>query len=190
LVYLVIFNGKQKMTKIRVLGLILLALLLTLSGCGVSQTTGGVASNSKAISPAGRPAPDFALKTPIGETVSLSSLKGRVVLINVWATTCPPCVQEMPIFESLQQDWQNRTDVKILMVDQGETADLVNRYVQSRGYTFTVLLDSDFNFALKYNIRYTPTTLLVDKEGLLRAGIIGPFVKKADILKWSAPYLN
>jgi thiol-disulfide isomerase/thioredoxin len=168
------------LTKTRIYWAILLTLILVLTGCSKAPQTSQIA----------RQAPEFELKNLNAESLSLSSLKGRLVLINIWATTCPSCVAEMPLFEALQQDWQNRTDVKILMVNLGESSATVSSFLKDRPFTFTVLLDERFDFGQKYNIRYTPTTLIIDQDGLLRASIVGPFKNKAAIQKVVAPYIS
>jgi peroxiredoxin len=129
------------------------------------------------------PAPDFSLKDLTGRTVSLSGLKGKVVLINIWTTTCPPCVQELPHFQSLHNDWANRSDVILLTVNLGESQSTVENFMRSNRYTFPVLLDSQFTVAEKYRIRFTPTSLIIDSTGLLKANIIGAFKDKTAIEK-------
>jgi peroxiredoxin len=159
---------------------ILAVAILVLAGCGGSQQSSQIASL----------APEFELKNTAGDSITLSSLKGKLVLINFWATTCPPCLEEMPQFEALQKDWAQRGDVKLLMIDAGESAATVRNYLKDRGFTFTVLLDDKFEVGKKFNIRYTPTTLIIDKDGILRASIVGPFKNKAAIEKQVAPYLS
>ncbi|HSW57090.1 MAG TPA: TlpA disulfide reductase family protein [Dehalococcoidales bacterium] len=158
---------------------LVLVLSLLFAGCTGTQQSGQ----------SGNPAPDFSLKSATGETVSLSSLRGRVVLINFWSTTCQPCVQEMPHFEELHQEWQNRNDVKMLMINTGESAAVVKNFLDSRNLTFTVLLDEGVKIAQKYKVRYTPTTLIVDKNGIIRQSVAGAFRNKAAIEKFAAPYL-
>jgi thiol-disulfide isomerase/thioredoxin len=122
-------------------------------------------------------------------TVSLSDLRGKVVLINFWATTCPPCVEEMPTFQSLYQDWSARNDVVFLAIDTGESAGTVNDFMLANKYTFTVLLDSQYKATEDFAIQYTPTTVLIDKDGNLKYRVVGPFKDKAAILKAIGKYL-
>jgi thiol-disulfide isomerase/thioredoxin len=119
------------MAKTAILWTILLTAILVLAGCSSRQTEVQIA----------RLAPVFTLKDVTGGSVSLSSLKGKTVLINVWATTCPPCVEEMPLFESIQQSWESRQDIKLLMIDAGESSAQVNSFLKDHNFTFTVLLD-------------------------------------------------
>jgi thiol-disulfide isomerase/thioredoxin len=161
-------------------GIILVVLILVIGGC----------SNASGSLQIAKPAPAFELKDLSGNTVSLGAFEGRTVLINVWATTCPPCVAEMPYFEALQQDWNKRNDVKILMIDLGEPAAKVRDYIKKQNYTFTVLLDTSNEFGEKYNIRYTPSTIIIDRGGIMRAFVAGPFKDKNSVLQAVGPYLN
>jgi thiol-disulfide isomerase/thioredoxin len=166
--------------KFKIVVPVLVAALMLISGCDSSQQSSLLT----------RPAPDFETKTLSGESISLSSLKGKLVLINFWSTTCPPCLEEMPQFEELQKDWAKRDDVKLLMIDAGEAASTVSQYLKKFDYTFTVLLDPGFEVGKKYGIRYTPTTLIIDKDGILRISILGPFKNKAAIEKQLAQFLT
>jgi thiol-disulfide isomerase/thioredoxin len=161
-------------------GIVLLVVIFVLNGCGQNQSNLQIA----------KLAPAFELKDLSGNTVSLSALKGKTILINVWTTTCPPCVAEMPIFEALQQDWSQNNEVKILMIDLGESKGTVSDYIKKQKYTFSVLLDSNLDFGRTYGIRYTPSTLIIDREGILRAFIVGPFKDKNSILKTVETHLN
>jgi peroxiredoxin len=131
----------------------------------------------------GYPAPDFRLNDLNNKSVSLSGYLGKVVFLNFWATTCPPCVEEMPHFQALFQDWSARDDVVILTIDIGEDAGLVRNFMQSHQYSFPVLLDTQLKVAEEYRIQYTPTSLVVDKAGLLQYKVIGAFKDKAAIVK-------
>jgi thiol-disulfide isomerase/thioredoxin len=158
----------------------LLITILALTGCGSAQT-GQIAA---------RLAPDFVLQDLAGQAISLDSLRGRLVVINVWATTCASCVAEMPYFQELEKDWQGRGDVQLLLVNQGESASQVKYFMDSRNYSFKVLLDTNYYFGQQYNIRFTPTTIIIDRDGILRNTIIGPFKNKKAILDMLGPYLT
>jgi peroxiredoxin len=131
----------------------------------------------------GNPAPNFSLNDLNNNSISLSSYLGKTVFLNFWATTCPPCVDEMPHFQALYQEWSARDDVVILTVDIGEDAGTVRNFMQSKQYSFPVLLDSQLKVAEKYRIQYTPTSLVIDKEGLLQYRVIGAFKDKPAVVK-------
>lgn len=137
----------------------------------------------------GSPAPDFTLRDLNGQSISLSNFLGKAVLINFWSTTCPPCVEEMPYFEALHQDWENRNDIVLITVNMGEDSTRVKNFIQSKNYTFPVLLDGSFEAAQKYRVQYTPTTVLIGKDGTVKFSISGPFKDKAAIEKQVAGYL-
>lgn len=134
-------------------------------------------------------APDFTLKNLDGESVSLYSFK-TPVLLNFWATTCPPCLAEMPHFQELYEDWSGRDDVVFLSINLGEGSNTVREYVKRNNYSFPVLLDSGSAVSEKYQIRYIPTTLLVGKDREIKYRVVGPFKNKDSILKAIGSYLN
>ncbi len=107
---------------------------------------------------------DFTLKDLQGNTVSLSDLKGKKVLLNFWATWCPPCKAEMPDIEKVYQEYKD-DGLVVLAVDIGEKQDKVKEFVENNGYTYTVLLDTDQAVASKYNISAIPASYFIDPEG-------------------------
>ncbi|MFD1416568.1 redoxin domain-containing protein [Oceanobacillus jeddahense] len=115
----------------------------------------------------GDKAPDFMLETLDGETVQLSDFKGERVMINFWATWCPPCKQEMPDMERFYQEH----DPVILSVNltDGEinTAD-VEQFIQELDLTFPVLLDKEGEVSNLYRIQPIPMTYMVDAEGIIQ----------------------
>jgi thiol-disulfide isomerase/thioredoxin len=124
-------------------------------------------------------APGFSLSNLNGQKVSLSDFRGKTVLLNFWATTCPPCVADMPVFEEFTKS--AATNISFISIDIGEDPNLVKNFIQKNGYTFPVLLDSQYEVAGKYNIRYTPTSIFIDTKGLVRITKVGAFKDKASI---------
>lgn len=117
-------------------------------------------------------APDFTAYTLTGEAVRLSDFAGKPVVINFWATWCPPCRQELPGFENAWQQYGD--DVVFLMVEcGGETTEEVETFIAEGGYTFPVYVDSDGSGAAAYGINAIPVTALVDAEGNLFAYQVG-----------------
>jgi peroxiredoxin len=111
-------------------------------------------------------APDFALQSVSGKTVSLSDHRGKVVLINFWATWCPPCRQEMPHIQERYALYS--PDFVVLSVNNGETAVEVESFVESFGLTFDPLLDPGADVSILYQITGYPTSVFVDREGVIR----------------------
>ncbi|MFC1944282.1 TlpA family protein disulfide reductase [Chloroflexota bacterium] len=126
-------------------------------------------------------APDFALRTLDGEIVRLSELRGQPVLINFWATWCPSCRMEMPHLQAAFEELAG--EVYIVAINVGESEEKVRRYVEDNGLSFTVLTDPDKQVGDRYNIRYYPTTFLVDNEGVIREIRIGAFPNEASIIQ-------
>lgn len=111
------------------------------------------------------PAPDFALPTLSGTTLRLSDLKGKVVLINFWATWCIPCKTEMPAIDALYQRHRDRgLEVVAVNLDVLSTAG-VEAFVKEVGVTFRVVLDPSWSTAHAYRVVGIPTTYLIDRAG-------------------------
>ena len=129
----------------------------------------------------GQRAPDFRAPSLRGDTVALSALRGRVVLVNAWATWCVPCRWEMPAIERLYQRLGPRGLV-ILAVSEDEigpaspgdpTGD-VARFVTENGLSFTVLLDPRGQLQESFGIAGLPTTFLIDRQGRIVRRVLGP----------------
>lgn len=133
--------------------------------------------NNGAPVPAGDMAADFKLENALtGETMSLSKLKGKVVFLNVWATWCGPCREEMPSMETLYDELKNNKDFVMLAVSQdtkGKSA--VVPYVEKNGYHFTVLLDPENKVGESYGVSGVPETFIIDRKGRIVAHHMGAF---------------
>lgn len=112
-------------------------------------------------------APDFTLKDLNGNTVTLSSLRGKKVILNFWATTCPYCKIEMPALDKFIR--AHKDDTVLLAIDLGESEAKVRQYLEGKGYQFTVLLDSDLSTAYDYKIQFIPVSYFIDKNGIIKA---------------------
>lgn len=113
----------------------------------------------------GAKAPDFELKTLSGETVKLSSLKGKKVMLNFWATWCPPCKAEMPDMEKFYKE--PGKDVVILAVNIDPQLD-VKGFVKQYGITFPILLDEKDEVNESYQILSIPTTYFINSNGVIQ----------------------
>lgn len=107
---------------------------------------------------------DFTLGDLNGKEISLSSLKGKNVMLNFFATWCPPCKAEMPDMEKLYQETKN-SDLIIIAVNLGEDQATVKDFMKKNGYNFEVVLDLKGTVADKYGVSAIPTTYFLDKEG-------------------------
>jgi thiol-disulfide isomerase/thioredoxin len=120
------------------------------------------------------PAPDFTLADMDEQMHSFKDLRGKVVLLNFWATWCPPCRREMPSMERLYQKL-NGEDFTVIAVNQMETGDHVFAYTGQLAVdpTFTILFDRDSRVSNSYRVNGLPTTYLIDKQGNIRFRAIG-----------------
>lgn len=114
-----------------------------------------------------RKAPDFTLKRSTGGNVKLSELRGRVVLVNFWATWCTPCKEELPFFNTLYRRYQN-LGLEVLGVNIDKASSQAAQMSTALGLTFPVLLDPSGKTSTLYQIRTMPTTYVVAKDGTLR----------------------
>ncbi|ASK64034.1 alkyl hydroperoxide reductase [Virgibacillus phasianinus] len=120
----------------------------------------------------GEIAPDFKLQTLNGETVQLSDYRGKRVLINFWATWCPPCRAEIP---DLQKLYENK-DVAILAVNMTgseKSKGAVTEFAKKYGMTFPVLLDENADVTTTYQVRAYPTSYMIDSEGRIQFIALG-----------------
>jgi len=112
-------------------------------------------------------APDFALQTLDGETIRLSDYHGQVVLINTWATWCPPCRDEMPDLEAYYRRRQADGFV-VLAVNSQESPDTVAAFLEEYDFTFPVLLDPDGVVTRDYRVYGLPTSFFIGRDGVVR----------------------
>ncbi|MGE3912559.1 MAG: redoxin domain-containing protein [Chloroflexota bacterium] len=122
----------------------------------------------------GAPAPDIRLTALDGTPVALSALRGRVVLVNFWASWCGPCEQEMADLQRLYDEERGRGLV-ILGVNEGEEPGRVAGFLSRYGITFPTVTDTDRSVTRRYQVYGLPNSFLVDGDGIVRARIVGPF---------------
>jgi thiol-disulfide isomerase/thioredoxin len=113
----------------------------------------------------GQTAPNFELTDLDGKPVRLSSLRGRTVFVNFWATWCDPCRREFPAFEAFSSQHDRAV---ILAVNQGETVEPIRAFLASLGVSrVPVLLDSDMSVSSAYAVEYFPSTFVIDPAGVV-----------------------
>ncbi|MBN1161980.1 MAG: redoxin domain-containing protein [Dehalococcoidales bacterium] len=127
-------------------------------------------------------APDFKLSNLDGQQIALSDFRGQPVLLNFWAIRCAPCRYEMPLFQEIFEDdkWIQEGLV-ILAVNLQESADDVRLFMAQNGLSFTVLLDTTGEVGNRYGVMGIPATLFIDKDGIIKSAIMGPFQSKVQI---------
>ncbi len=120
------------------------------------------------------PAPDFTLRDLDGHAHRLSDYRGKVVILNFWATWCPPCRKEMPSMERAWQRIQARHEpIVVLAVDVGEDADTVFTFTADYPVTFPLLLDRSAKVVDRWQVRGLPTTFVIDPRGRVAFRAIG-----------------
>lgn len=152
----------ERESRLTAIAIIVIAASLALFAWAWSQER-GESGDDDSVS-VGQAAPDFTLPMIDGEEATLSDYRGEVVLINFWATWCPPCRAEMPELEAVYR--QHRDEgFEILGIDQAESADLVSSYVNERDFSWTFMLDEDFAVSRDYQATSIPRSLLIDRDG-------------------------
>jgi len=142
----------------------------------------------------GELAPDFSLKDLDGNLVRLTDFRGKAVLVNFWATWCPPCRFEMPTLQRVYEKHRLH-DFVVLAVDTGERSSGESMRVAARAFasafnlTFPIVLDEGDQVANLYNLRAYPTSFFVDREGKLTDIRRGAFINEKDIDRYLARLL-
>lgn len=122
---------------------------------------------SEAAPQEGKPAPAFDAKLLKGESFSLDAAKGQVVVINFWATWCPPCRQEMPALDSYYQKHRDQ-GLRVIAVSMDEPADEAKVYEVMKSYSFDAALDKNAHYKGYGRIWRLPLTFVIDRKGILR----------------------
>ncbi|MFC4618605.1 peroxiredoxin family protein [Camelliibacillus cellulosilyticus] len=123
----------------------------------------------------GNQAPDFTLKNFAGKTVNLSDFRGKNVIINFWASWCPPCRAEIPELESYYQSHKNKA-FTILAVDVTSTEATVSgvkSFVQKNHMSYPVVLDAEGDVSSAYGVMSLPTSYFIDSKGIIKYKVIG-----------------
>lgn len=120
-------------------------------------------------------APDFTVYTLDGQALSLAAMRGKPVVLNFWASWCPPCKEEMPDFESVFRELGDEVQFMMVNVTDGEreTVEKGQAYVDAEGFTFPIFYDTDQDAAYQYGISSIPTTYFIDADGVVVAGSRG-----------------
>jgi len=153
----------------------LLILMLSFGWIFVSADQSGASTSGKIPAPQqGFLAPDVELKTPKGETVKLSDLRGQAVLVNLWATWCSPCRAEMQTIETVYYEYkaQGFTVLAVNMTYQDDPLKIMP-FVSENGLTFPTLLDETGEIANAYQLKSLPSSYFINREGIITEVVIG-----------------
>jgi peroxiredoxin len=121
----------------------------------------------------GETAPDFVFRDQSGKERSLSALRGKVVLVNFWATWCPPCRDELPSMQQLQRRMAGKP-FEMLALSVDDSWESVNRFMKENGFTVPVYEDFDKRISTLYGTNMWPETYIVDKKGKVAYKVVGP----------------
>jgi peroxiredoxin len=160
-----------------------MALLLVLGVAWIALSRvrdGGAAERdgSSSLPQKGFVAPDFTLEMLDGSEMTLSDLRGQVVLVNFWATWCPPCRAEMPAIQEVYEQYHDQ-DFIVLAVDIVEGDARVTTFADQLELTFPILMDRDGDVSERYRISSIPTTFFVDRSGVIQDIVIGGPMSRA-----------
>jgi peroxiredoxin len=163
----------MQMTKQRLV--YFMVLLLGLVWISVSADRTGSSTAGKVPAPqAGFLAPDFELKSLTGETVKLADLRGQAVLVNLWATWCPPCREEMPTLEKMYNEYKDQGFVVLgVNMTRQDDAQAVAPFVEKYGLTFPILLDETGKVGITYQMKSLPSSFFIDRQGIITEVVIG-----------------
>lgn len=169
-----------------------LVLVLGLGWIFITADRSGVSTSGQIPAPQqGFLAPEFELKTSSGESVKLSDLRGQAVLVNLWATWCPPCRAEMQSIEKMYREYKDEgfTVLAVNMTYQDDPF-AVMPFVKAQNLTFPILLDETSEMANAYQLRSLPSSYFIRRDGVINEVVIGGPMSEAllrtrieDILK-------
>ncbi len=170
----------------RKLGMALLAILftvvLTATACSSDGNTPTAPTSPEDIGlqEVQVQAPDFTLPTLGGGQLTLSDLQGQIVLLNFWQLNCPPCKEEMPFLDAAGK--ANAGSVHVIALDIGDSESAIQQYFGDAQLNMSVPYDREGRVAAAYSIGFTPTTFLIDSEGVVRYVKVGPFASYVEVV--------
>ena len=156
--------------------LLVVAIIFSLVG-GCHTQEGAEGDKSLEIADTGQEAPDMPMPGIEGGVVRFDSFKGKVIVLNFWATWCPPCRKEMPLLESTYKRYKDKGLV-ILGINYNEDRERVLKFTQEMGVTFPIILDKELNLTRKYGVLALPATFFIDKKGIIRDQYKGEIVEE------------
>lgn len=158
-----------------------LAVVATLLILGRALTTPAQSSPTSAAATPGAPAPQVGHYAPNATLLDLSnrqvdinSLRGKIVVLNFWYVACEPCQYEMPALEKAYLTYSAK-GVVVVGVDISDDAQTISTFIQRLGVTYPVLRDVGERVALQYRLTATPTSFVLDRQGVIRYKQVGPF---------------
>ncbi len=154
---------------------------LLLVGCAMMIGNGSAWSMGSRVPVVGTPAEDFQLVDLEGTHRSLSQYRGKVVLVNFWATWCKPCTTEMPAMQATYEKLKDKGFV-VLAVNELEEEAKVREHITQHGHTFPVLMDRDNKVANQFGVFGLPVSVFIDEQGVVREYVKGGLLTEKLIL--------
>ena len=134
-------------------------------------------------------APDLSLRDLSGQQQDLTDYRGQVVLVNLWATWCPPCRAEMPALQQFHEQHQN-DGFTVIAINDGESADVVRNFVQARLLTFPIWLDPHYTATeVAFRSRNLPSSYVIDRGGVVRFTWVGA-IDRENLEEFIAPLIE
>lgn len=167
---------KKYLAVVALIGLIIWGFYSAQNTNSNSNATSAHASQLKVGFEEGNLAPDFELKDVEGNPLKLSSLKGKKVILNFWASWCPPCRQEMPDMEKFYLDQKDK-GIEILAVNltnAEKSREDVTNFMRANSITFPVVLDEKGKVGQSYNVSSIPASFIIDSQGVIQRKLVGP----------------
>ncbi len=161
-----------------------LAVTLGMSACSAPEQP----QTSTGIARTGAPAPPIDLNVLGGGKANLAEDRGKVVLVNFWATWCEPCKSEMPALQRLADELQSQP-FKLYSVDLQEDEESIQDFQRQFGLNLYVLLDGDGAVTRAYGVRGLPATFVIDRAGVVRVTRLGPLLPGGPETTWSEPWM-
>ena len=149
---------------------LLLVLALIVAACGGAPTE---PPPPPAPAAAGDMAPDFTLEDTNGNKVTLSALRGKVVMVNFWATWCPPCKEEMPSMERLNKFMADEDFVMLAINADDNGREVVPDFLKKNPHDFTVLYDDQGAVKQRYGVYKMPESFIINKDGTIVEKVVG-----------------
>lgn len=169
-------------------GLILMALIGILLSLGPGKEVGKTDSITFPPIEVNQPAPELSLTTLDGDQVSLADFHGDVVLLNNWATWCPPCRLEMPEFNAYYNNYKDQ-GFQVLAVEAGQPEQEVRAFVEDNQLDFLVLLDPENKSLEMFQNSSLPNSYVMDREGNLRLAWLGA-INEATLEEYVTPLIK
>lgn len=172
------FASRRVWTIATLIALSLGSAWIWISAVPAAATTGGEIPSPRE----GFAAPDFTLELLGGGEVALSELRGKAVVVNLWASWCPPCRAEMPALQSAYEAERDR-GLEIIAINTTfqDREQEAQRFVEEFGLTFPIALDRSGTVSRQYLLRALPSTFFIDRDGVIRKVIIGGPMSEATI---------